>query len=134
MKRCAELLTEKLTEKDYKFTTRETDSGNSVVLFPNNGKEAQCFFSGDNGEYLSIYMIFESVPKDKYAHAIVACNDVNAQYKWVTAYIDKDNDIMLHLDALLSPDTAAEEAFEMLVRFFQITNDIKPVLMKAIYA
>lgn len=132
MNACAKLFVDYLKSQDFNYEVREIEDG-CVVTFPSKGKLAQCFFNGDDGQYLSIYMTFESVPKDKYASAIIACNQVNTEYKWVTAYIDKDMDIILHLDARLSLSDAAEEAFEMLVRFFNIYEKIKPVLMKAIY-
>ena len=134
MKTCPEKFTQYLASKEYKYTSREDNDGDSIVMFPFKGKEAQCVFTGDDGEYFSIYMVFESVPEDKYANALIACNEVNCKYKWVTAYMDSDNDIMLHLDALLTPETAASEAMEMLVRFLDIAEKVKPVLMKAIYA
>ena len=134
MKLCAQKLKNYLDSKDYKYAVRDTDNESSVILFPFKGKEAQCIFSGDDGEYLSIYMVYESVPEDKYAQALIACNEVNVKYKWVTAYLDKDRDIMLHLDALLAADADASEAMEMLVRFLDISEKVKPDLMKAIYA
>ena len=81
-----------------------------------------------------MYTCFESVPEDKFLEALIACNELNAQYKWVTFYIDKDKDIIVHDDAILNVETAAEEAFELLLRMLDITSDAKPVLMKAIYA
>lgn len=134
MKTCAQKFKQYLESKDYKFTLYADDEDNAVIGFPYSGREAKCFFTGDDGEYLSIYMVYESVPEAKYANALIACNEVNCKYKWVTAYLDEDRDILLHLDALLTPETAAAEAMEMLVRLIKISDDVKPVLMKAIYA
>jgi len=92
------------------------------------------FFSGDEGEYMSMYTVFESVPKDKRFAVLEACNELNCRYKWITFYLDKDNDIVLHRDAILSVATADEEAFELLIRNIRIMDEVKPVLMKAIYA
>ena len=41
---------------------------------------------------------------------------------------------MIHDDAILAVDTAAEEAFELLVRMVKIGEDVKPRIMRAIYA
>ena len=134
MNTCAELLKKYLEEKKFNFKTSIVKDGDSLIEFPYQGKIARMFFSGDEGQYLSIYVEFERVPEDKKAEAIFACNQMNVQYKWVTFYVDNDKDLILHLDAILSPETAAEEAFELLVRTLQIGDDAKPVLMKAIYA
>ena len=79
--------------------------------------------------------MFERVSKEKVSDVIFVCNELNAQFKWVTFYVDKENDATFHLDAILEPSTAAEEAFELLVRLVSIGNeDAKPIIMKAIYA
>ena len=134
MKTCAEKFVQYLKSKDYNYTVYADEEEKAVIGFPYSGKEAKLFFSGDDGEYLSIYMVYENVPEEKYAAALIACNEVNCKYKWVTAYLDEDRDILLHLDALLTPDTAASEAMEMLVRFVDIADKVKATLMKAIYA
>ena len=134
MNTCAELLKKYLEEKKFNFKTSIVKDGDSLIEFPYQGKIARMFFSGDEGQYLSIYVEFERVPEDKKAEAIFACNQMNVQYKWVTFYVDNDKDLILHLDAILSPETAAEEAFELLVRTLQIGDDAKPMIMKAIYA
>jgi hypothetical protein len=40
---------------------------------------------------------------------------------------------VLHLDAILEPSAATEDAFELLVRLLNIGDEVKPVIMKAIY-
>ena len=134
MNLCAERMKEKLESKKMKFECKTISDEKSLISFPYEGKVAQMYFSGDKGTYLSIYEVYESVPKEKVSDVIFACNDLNVQYKWVTFYVDKDNDIVLHLDAILEPSTAADEAFELLVRLLKMGDDAKPVLMKAIYA
>ena len=130
---CAELFKKKLESKKMNFRSGTQDD-TSVIDFPYSGKVAKLLFSGDEGGYLSIYLVFESVPKDKTGAVLVACNELNAQYKWVTFYVDSDNDVVFHNDAILTPETAADEAYELLVRMLKIMDDVKPVIMKAIYA
>ena len=65
---------------------------------------------------------------------IAACNEFNTQYKWATAYVDNDNDLVFHNDAILSVNDAADEAFELLVRVLKIMEEAKPKFMRAIYA
>jgi len=130
---CAELFAKSLKSK--KLNYRSGISGdNSVIEFPYDGKIARLFFCGDKGTYLSVYLVYESVPKEKTVDVILTCNDLNAQYKWITFYVDRDNDVILHDDAILTPETACEEAFELLVRMLKISDEVKPVIMKAIYA
>ena len=131
---CAELFTKNLESKNLNFQSGTDKDGDSVVEFPYQGKIAKMFFSGKDGGYFSIYVVYEHVPEDKIADAIFACNELNARYKWVTFYVDRDADVVLHDDAILSGDSADEEAFELLVRILKIGDEIRPILMKAIYA
>ena len=74
------------------------------------------------------------VAEYKLPDALLACNEMNCRFKWVTFSLDRDNDIVMHDDAILSPANAAEEAFELLVRILKIGDQVKPELMKIIYA
>lgn len=131
---CAELFVENLKSKNLNFECGTTKSGDSVVEFPYSGKVAKMFFGGNDGGYLSIYVVYERVPEDKLSDVIFACNELNCRYKWVTFYVDSDNDVVLHDDAILSVSNAADEAFELLVRILKIGDEIKPDIMRAIYA
>lgn len=134
MKPCAELFIESLKAKDLNFRVGEAADGDVCVDFPYQGKVTKCIFTGENGEYLSLYLVYEHVPEDKVADVIFVCNDLNCQYKWVTYYVDKDNDVVIHDDAILSVENAAEEAFELLVRLVKIAEEAKTPIMRAIYA
>ena len=134
MNACAELFVKNLKEKNLNFATADTDQGDTVVDFPYQGKVTKLIFSGETGEYCSLYLVYERVPEDKIANVIFTCNELNAEYKWVTFYVDKDNDLVIHDDAILSVESAAEEAFELLVRMLKVTDDLRPRIMKAIYA
>jgi hypothetical protein len=130
---CASLFVKNLEAKGLNFRSGTNSNNDSVVEFPYEGKITKCIFSGDDGKYLSLYMLYENIPEEKLADLIFACNELNTKYKWVTFYVDGDRDLMLHDDALLSYDTAADEAFEMLVRMINISTEAKPVIMRALY-
>ncbi len=130
---CANLFIEFLKSKDFKFNSFVDNDGDVIVDFPYDGKIAKCIFSGDEGKYLSLYLVYENVPEDKLANLIFACNELNTKYKWVTFYVDSDRDLMLHDDAILAPENAAEEAFEILLRTINIGNEAKPIIMRALY-
>lgn len=134
MLKCAEQFTETLKEKDLNYAADDTERGDTVVDFPYKGKVTKCIFSGEDGQYFSMYLVYERIPEDKVADLIFLCNELNAEYKWITYYVDKDNDLIMHDDAIVSPESAAEECFELLVRMLKISEDIKPRIMKAIYA
>ena len=127
-----ELFKEFLDSKGFNYASHIDNDGDGVVDFPYDGKVVKCFFSGD--KYLSLYIVFERVPEDKLADVIFLCNDLNSRYKWVTFYVDKDGDGIIHDDAVISVETAADEAFELIIRMLDITKDTKAEIMKCIYA
>ncbi|MBE6915738.1 MAG: YbjN domain-containing protein [Ruminococcaceae bacterium] len=131
---CAEKFIDRLKEDGMVPDVSTAKDGAILVDMKHQGKEVRCIFRGDEGEYFTIFFVYESIPAEKKNDMIVACNDINAQYKWVKAYVDSDNDLIYQVDAKLSPDTAAEEALEMVLRTVHITDEIKPRVMKAIYA
>lgn len=133
MKKCTQSFTDSLTEKELNFTVKNSETS-EIVDFPWQGRNLKCIFSGDDGEYLSLYYCLENVPEDKLADILIVCNELNSKYKWVKFYIDSDNDIMLEDDAILSYENAGNEAFELLIRMIDILKETKPVFMKAIYA
>ena len=131
--RCAELFINFLKSKNFNFNANVDSDGDYIVDFPYDGKITKCIFSGDDGKYLSLYLIYENIPEDKLASLIFACNELNTKYKWVTFYVDTDRDLMLHDDAILTPENAADEAFEILLRMINIGNEAKPTIMRALY-
>ena len=134
LKPCAELFVQDLKSKNLNFDCGTDRDGDSVVEIPFGGKSVKMFFCGEQGQYMSAYMVYERVPEDKLPDVIFTCNELNARYKWITFYVDSDNDVVLHDDAILSVDSAADEAFELLLRIAKIGDDVKPTIMKAIYA
>jgi len=134
MKNCFEDFVDYLKAEGYSFNQKIDADGDGVVSIPYDGKTMKCFFSGEDMCYLSIYEVFESIPEDKVAELILLCNSLNCQYKWLTFYVDKDNDLMFHVDARLSCDEAADMAMELVARMAKIGKEAKPKIMKAIYA
>lgn len=130
---CAQKFTESLKAKNLNFKSGVDRDGDSVVEFPYQGKITKIFFCGEDGAYMSLYLVFERIPDAKLADLLVVCNELNSSYKWFKFYLDKDNDLVIQDDAILDPDSAADEAFELLVRACKISEDVKPTIMRAIY-
>ena len=138
MLRCAKEFIDLLTSKDLNFDVKETTDKEGdekiIVSFPYHQKTTKIVFTGDIGEYVMFYVVFESVPDDKYADVLLTCNELNMKYKWCTFYIDDDKDIMDTYNAILTPGNAGEVAFEILVRMNQILDDAKAPFMRALYS
>ena len=134
LKPCAELFVELLKSKNLNFQSGVDKDGDSVVEFPYQGKVTKLIFSGTTTNYMSLYLVYERVPDEKYADAVFVCNELNARFKWATFSVDSDKAIIIHDDAILDVNNAADEAFELLLRIIRIGDDVKPIIMKTIYA
>lgn len=134
MKRCTEGVIEFFKAKNLNFIPSRSDEKVDILDFPWEGRSLKCIFTGDDGEYLSLFYYLESAPEDKYADVLMVCNEMNAKYKWVKFYIDSDNDITLQDDAILNVNNAGDETLELIVRMIDILNNAKPIFMRAIYS
>ena len=131
---CAEMFVAKLNAQDLKFDVRDLDDGGTVVSIAFDGKTTNIFFSGDDGgTHVALRTVFENCPVDRISDLLIVCNKLNNDYRWLKFCIDKDNDIMVEDDAILSPETAGEECYELLVRTVTILKEVKPTIMRAIY-
>ena len=134
MKPCTESVIKWLESKNLTVVPSRSDERTDVLDFPWEGRNLKCVFTGDEGEYLSLYYYLESAPEDKIADVLMVCNEMNSTYKWVKFYVDSDNDITLQDDAILNVDNAGDETLELIVRMIDILKDTKPAFMRAIYA
>lgn len=94
------------------------------------------YFDEDGAPYISIRCWEISTVKDvsKRVNAILACNNIHTQYRWVTFFLDDDSDINAQIDAQLSLSNAGEECHTLVLRLVNIVDDVYPNLMKAIWA
>ena len=103
----------------------------------------------DNKGTLQIFIVFDDdneaaalrvhdyvkVPENRLPAIFKVCNEMNAAYRWVKFYVDKeDNSITVEDDAIIQPESCGEEIFELLLRIADISNEAYPNFMKAIYS
>ena len=89
-------------------------------------------FDGD-GEHLVQFACMEVASfKDdkKYAAALLACNQLNARFRWVKFYLDSDRDIRVEADAIVDIDTVGAECCEIVSRMVNIIDEAYTELMK----
>ena len=73
---CANLFTQNLDSKKLNYRSGKNGNGDSVVEFPYEGKIARMFFCGEEGNYLSIYLVYEKVPDNKVSDMIFTCAQI----------------------------------------------------------
>ena len=130
-----------LESKEIKFThyPPEGQRSTEVVKISYEGKHGNnlnfIFFFDSSGNSVNV-KVFEICKTDveKIMNMYVTLNDINCEYRWIKMYIDTDNDVTASGDAIVNPDTAGEECFEMLIRYLSILDEVYPRLMKALWA
>ena len=95
-----------------------------IVIFDKEGKNLVQFVCCE----------VASFKDDKMAPGLVACNAMNAKYRWVKFYLDSDQDVRVEADALVSMDTVGEECAQMVSRMVNIIDDAYPEFMRALWS
>lgn len=130
-----------LEEKGIKFThyPPEGQRTTEAVKIAYTGKHGNnlnfiFFFDSDGGSVnVKVFEICKT-DEEKIMNMYVTLNEINCEYRWIKMYIDSDNDVTASGDAIVNPDTAGNECFEILLRYLSILDDIYPRLMKALWA
>ena len=134
MTTCCEEYVAKLDEKNLRYQREDANDGGDLIRIGFNNTRIVLHFPGsDDGRHMALRCVIEHCPDDKIADLLVVCNALNAKVRWIKFYIDSDGDIMAEDDAILSPGTAGEEAFELMGRTVAIVDTSKPAIMRALY-
>lgn len=133
MLKYTQLFTDLLDSKGLHYNVFDGHDGDTILRIAFDNATTTFVFSGDDGEYVSMYTPVEHVPEEKTIDLLVVCNDLNKQYKWLKFYIDDDNDVCCEDDAILTDENAADECLELLFRRLSILEKSKKPIMLAIY-
>lgn len=74
-----------------------------------------------------------SFKEDKFAAGLLACNALNARFRWVKFYLDSDRDVIAEMDAVVDYNSVGEECFELVIRMVGIIDEAYPEFMKAMW-
>ncbi len=91
---------------------------------------------GNDGEFKILSDDFAKFPDEKLVEGYALANELNRKYKYVKFAIDNEGDMTAQWDL---PDNVPNEAVgatgvEILIRMFQIIDDVYPEVMKAIWS
>ena len=111
-------------ENDNIFITYDVENAGSVTVMVS-------FDDSGHVNFLSLPVM--ELTQSKFAAALVACNALNNQYRWVRFYL-KDNDICADADAVVDEDTCGRECMEYVLRMVDIIDKAYPQLMKVKWA
>lgn len=130
------LFKNKLDEKDLPY--RELDNGVMEIIQSGENLQSIRVVIGfdeetSNRPWFKCYNLgrFEG---DKYAAGLLVCNSCNKKYRWIRFYLDKDNDAVAGMDAIVSAETLFDEMIELIVRMIKVVDEVYPQFMKACWA
>ena len=132
----AQEFTSYMDDNDIQYTTMDDENVIQVV------------YGGDNLETISIFVIFDEDGdpfvqfkcweilnfNDKEEIAYEMCNRLNAEYRWVKFYLDKDGDVNAAIDAVISEDDCGEACMNLVHRIIRIVDDAYPEIAKTRWA
>lgn len=114
------------------------DSENIKYTYDESRRVVRCKYTGDHFKSLTFVFIFDedgesvairvfSIEKfepHQLSDAYAFCNKMNNSYRWVSCYVDKDNELTVSMDAELDPVSGGKECRKLLRRVVNITDDI----------
>ena len=136
----AQVFMDALTKANLKYKdSRDMDDGNSLVACgvsgKNNAQYNVLFIFDANGETVSIrvYNLVVSCPEEKTLKMLDAINDVNAHYRWLKFYLDKEQAVNVQADAYVDCDAEGKICVKYLLRFMQIIDECYPTFMRVLW-
>ncbi len=126
-----------LENENLKYDLEEREDNTVVTCImqaKNTSVAVRIFIDNDNSHVAIRCFGFAKANSEKFANALLLCNKCNLEYRWVKFAIDDDMDINAEDDAVVSPETAGKEIFELFIRMISIVDDVYPAFMKAIWA
>lgn len=135
MLKCAKSFIDKLDEKELKYEHSEDEDGSERVRISFKTDNAQNvrlnYFFDENDMTVNIKVFsLAEVPVDKLMDMYVLLNQLNSEYRWVTFYLDEDNEVTISGDAVVEENTAGDELYQLAGRFLNIIDDVYPRIMK----
>jgi hypothetical protein len=127
-----------LDQRDIKYRELENSQQPAVRIGYNmeNMEHLDVFFWFDpDGETMHFGSgVIAHVPDNKTDVALRALNEANVKYRWLTFFLDSDNDIVASGDQILHPDVVGDTCHELLSRTLSICDEAYSAFMKAIWA
>lgn len=76
------------------------------------------------------------ITEKQFPQALLCCNRLNNDYKWVKFYIDEEDEyeLTVQVDALLDEESAGREVMRLMILLCNICDEAFPRLNRAIWA
>lgn len=134
MNAAANLFTAYLDNKGIKYTAQE-DKRVTVSYSADNTSVRAVLVFGDDGKDVALRVFsLVKVPEGKVGALQAVCSDLNRKWRWCKFYLDKDNEVTVAIDAVITPETTGPVAYELVIRTVGIVDKAYPDIMKALWS
>ncbi len=129
------LFTRYLDMKDIRYS-EPNDNVVRIAYSGDNLKTIPVFvFIDEDGEPIFQFKCWDIANfKGKEAKGIMACNDLNNEYRWVSFSLDKDADIIASIDAFVTEDSCGEIGLALVRKVVNIVDDAYPTFAKSMWS
>lgn len=135
MANLAEIFVDYLRDQNFSCDVKISETGDYFVNVPFDEISITLIFEGDdNGERVAFRSRLDRCPADRIPDMLITCNELNNAYRWVKFCIDDDNDIMIEDDAIVTEESVGLECLELIFRTVSIVREVKPKIMRVLYA
>ncbi len=137
MNASAEAFIERLARHDIHYKDDAQPDGSHFVAVELAGNSGNLYnivmvFSADNMEVGVRIFQLGHVPTDRQRPMLRVLNGINEKYAWLRFYLDGDSDVAAALDAIISPKTAANVCWELVVRAFSVLDAVQKDIDKVL--
>lgn len=126
-----------LVDEGIKYDTRDEGVPSLAMMYETEHVPSitAIFWFDDDGKTLHFGTgTLTSVPKERRERLLEVVNSANNAYRWLTFYIDNDNDIIASGDAILADDHVGGMCLELLHRMLSICDQAYVTFQKAIWS
>ena len=135
MLKYAQLFVDYLDMKGVKYTVVDERTVKVVYNGDNLDSIPVFVFFDKDGDNLVAFKCWDIANfKNNPEKGINACNELNASWRWVKFFIDKDFDVVADIDAMVDDRTCGEICLSLVRRVVSIVDDAYPTLAKARWA
>ena len=132
----AKYFIEKLQAMDLSYRYRndvdkKTGQERTSVFFAYRGHTVTILFDPD-GRHVGLQTVFEQCRRERIPVLLEVCNTLNKNNRWLKFYVDDDDCLTVTDDAIVDPDTADAECFELLANVYSILEKEKALIYGAL--
>jgi len=75
-----------------------------------------------------------SFTDESFSKGIIACNEMNAKYRWVKFFLNGEKKVTVQVDAIVETESCGAHLSELVRRIVNISDEAYPDFMKARWA